>query len=44
VKEAALAVFRAGAPGVLLSRKYPEMRFANCSGAGDAIRELKFSS
>ena len=35
------AAFRAGAPGVLLSRKYSEMRLANLSGAGDAIRELK---
>jgi hypothetical protein len=40
VKEAVLAAFRAGA-GVLLSRKYSEMRLANLSGAGDAIRELK---
>src|SRR5664279_607186 len=41
VKEAVLAAFRAGAPGVLLSRKYSEMQLANLSGAGDAIRELK---
>ncbi len=41
VKEAVLAVFRAGAPGVILSRKYSEMRLANLSGAGNAIRELK---
>ena len=40
-KEAVLAAFRAGAPGVILSRKYSEMRLANLSGAGDAIRELK---
>jgi hypothetical protein len=26
---------------VILSRKYSEMRLANLSGAGDAIRELK---
>ena len=44
VKEAVLAAFRAGAPGVLLSRKYSEMRLANLSGAGDAIRELKLST
>jgi hypothetical protein len=43
VKESVLAAFRAGAPGVLLSRKYSEMRLANLSGAGDAIRELKIS-
>jgi hypothetical protein len=41
VKEAVLAVFRAGATGVLLSRKYSEMRLANLSGAGDAIRGLQ---
>jgi hypothetical protein len=40
VKEAVLAAFRAGAPGVILSRKYSEMRLADLSGAGDAIREL----
>jgi hypothetical protein len=28
------------APGVILSRKYSEMRLANLSGAGEAIREL----
>src|SRR4051812_11590750 len=43
VKEAVLGAFRAGAPGVLLSRKYSEMRLANLSGAGAAIRELKLS-
>jgi len=41
VKAAVTAAFRAGAPGVLLSRKYSEMRLANLSGAGDAIHELK---
>jgi hypothetical protein len=41
VKAAVTAAFRAGAPGVLLSRKYSEMRLANLSGAGDAIRDLK---
>jgi hypothetical protein len=44
VKEAVSAAFRAGAPGVILSRKYSEMRLANLSGAGDAIRDLKLSS
>src|ERR1051325_6758942 len=41
VKQAVLAALRGGAPGVILSRKYSEMRLANLSGAGDAIRELK---
>ena len=44
VKDAVMAAFRAGAPGIILSRKYSEMRLANLSGAGDAIRELKLSS
>jgi hypothetical protein len=44
VKAAVLAALRGGAPGVLLSRKYSEMRLANLSGAGEAIRELKISS
>jgi len=44
VKDAVRAAFRAGAPGVLLSRKYSEMRLANLSGAGDAVRELKLST
>ena len=43
VKAAVLAAFRAGAPGVLLSRKYSEMRLANLSGAGEAVRESKLS-
>jgi len=34
----------AGAPGALLSGKYSEMRLANLTGAGDAIRELKLES
>jgi hypothetical protein len=42
-KEAVLAAFRAGVPGVVLSRKYSEMKLANLSGAGDAIKELKLA-
>lgn len=40
-KDAVLAAFRAGSNGVILSRKYSEMKLANLSGAGDAVRELK---
>ncbi len=36
-REVVAAAFRAGAPGVLLSRKYSEMKLANLSGAGEAI-------
>ncbi len=39
-KDAVLAAFHAGAPGVILSRKYSEIKLANLSGAGDAVREL----
>jgi len=39
-KDAVLAAFRAGADGVLLSRKYSEMKLGNLRGAGEAIREL----
>ena len=41
VKDTVTAAFRAGAPGIILSRKYSEMKLTNLSGAGDAIRELK---
>lgn len=40
VKAAVLAAFRAGAPGVVLSRKYAEMRLENLAGAGQALQEL----
>jgi hypothetical protein len=40
VKSAVRAAFSAGAAGVVLSRKYSEMRLANLSAAGEAIREL----
>jgi hypothetical protein len=39
-KDAVAAALKAGAPGVILSRKYSEMKLANLSGAGDAIKEL----
>ncbi len=39
-KAAVAAAFRGGADGVLLSRKYSEMKLANLKGAGEAIREL----
>ena len=40
VKDAVLAAFAGGAQGVVLSRKYSEMRLDILSGAGDAVREL----
>jgi hypothetical protein len=41
VKAAVLAAFRAGAHGVVLSRKYSEMKLDNLSGAGDAMKEVR---
>lgn len=40
-KAAVLAAFKGGADGVLLSRKYSEMKLTNLRGAGEAVRELK---
>ncbi|HEV2690391.1 MAG TPA: hypothetical protein VGV35_17665, partial [Bryobacteraceae bacterium] len=39
-KDAVAAAFKAGAPGVILSRKYSEMKLSNLSGAGEAIKEM----
>jgi hypothetical protein len=41
VKDAVLAAFRAGSDGVILSRKYSEMKLANLKGAGDAVTQLQ---
>ncbi len=40
VRNAVKAAFNAGAPGVILSRKYSEMRLENLSGAGAALKDL----
>jgi hypothetical protein len=40
VHAATLAAFKAGAQGVILSRKYSEMRLANLSGGGAAVTEF----
>ncbi len=40
VKAAVIQAFQAGAEGIILSRKYSEMRLANLSGAGAALKEL----
>jgi hypothetical protein len=40
VKESVLAAFRAGAPGVVLSRKYSEMKLTNLAAVGEALHEL----
>lgn len=43
VYQAVKAAFAGGAHGVLLSRKYSEMRLDNIRGAGRAIREMKLA-
>jgi hypothetical protein len=40
-KAAVMAAFGGGADGVLLSRKYSEMKLTNVQGAGEAVRELR---
>lgn len=40
VKAAVLAALNSGAPGVVLSRKYAEMKLTNLAGAGEALREF----
>jgi hypothetical protein len=39
VRASVQAVFASGAPGIVLSRKYSEMKLANLAAAGDALRE-----
>jgi hypothetical protein len=40
VRGAVKAAFNAGAPGIILSRKYSEMKLENLSAAGAALKEL----
>ena len=40
VKDSVTAALKAGAQGVVLSRKYSEMKLANLAAAGDAVREF----
>jgi len=40
VAQAVKAAFKGGAQGIILSRNYTEMKPANLSGAGNALREL----
>jgi hypothetical protein len=41
VHAATLAALKAGAPGVVLSRKYAEMKLTNLAGAKQALQEFK---
>jgi hypothetical protein len=40
VKASVLAAFKAGAPGVVLSRKYSEMKLTNLAAVSEALREV----
>ena len=40
VQAAVKAAFESGAQGVILSRKYSEMRLDNLAAAGEALKEL----
>jgi hypothetical protein len=42
-KEVTLAAYRGGAQGLVISRKYSEMKLANLAAVGDALRELKIA-
>ncbi len=41
VKEVTKAAYRGGAQGLVISRKYSEMKLANLGAVGDALREMK---
>ena len=40
VRESVSEAFRAGVQGIVISRKYPEMRIDSLSGVGDALKQL----
>ena len=40
VRDAAREALRAGADGIVISRKYSEMKLDNLSGIGDAVRSM----
>ena len=40
VNECTKACFRGGAKGLVISRKYSEMKLANLAAVGDALREI----
>jgi len=43
VRDAVKGAFAGGAKGVVLSRKYSEMKLENLAGAGQAIKELGYA-
>jgi hypothetical protein len=43
INEVTKAAFRGGAQGLVISRKYSEMKLANLAAVGDALREMKIA-
>jgi hypothetical protein len=43
IKDVTLAAYRGGGEGLVISRKYSEMKLANLAAVGEAIRELKLA-
>ena len=43
IREVTKAAYRGGAQGLVISRKYSEMKLANLAAVGDALRELKIA-
>ena len=41
IREVTKAAYRGGAQGLVISRKYSEMKLANLAAVGDALREMK---
>jgi hypothetical protein len=43
IKEVTQAAYRGGGQGLVISRKYSEMKLANLAAVGDALREMKIA-
>jgi hypothetical protein len=43
IREVTKAAYRGGAQGLVISRKYSEMKLANLAAVGDALREMKIA-
>jgi hypothetical protein len=41
IKDVTMQAYRGGAQGLVISRKYSEMKLTNLSAVGDALREMK---
>ena len=43
IKEVTMAAYKGGAQGLVISRKYSEMKLANLAAVGDALRQMKIA-